>query len=431
MEKFKESLRGVKEKVLDYTDRGKLIIKEKNPKVIIVGVIVIIGVIIFLYGNVTSKKSDVVEQLANSLNKGNERALINLLNDGNDGNHITQGELVPYIRFFQEDKNRVNKLVYALDKGEELYSTKLKSRNTFWGKKWFVSLKEKDMQISSNFQDSNVYLDENFIGTTNSSGILNIVNKFPGLYNVKVEKKSYNSNLKEEKKIVFMDKEKFDIPLNGVLVTVRSSFQDGIVYINGENSKIKVKDFKDVGPFPTDGTTYLTIKCDTPWGELNSEKVYIKDHPELKIDLDLKNTPVKDEIDKAVGEFYNSVFYSLNSEDKNGIKNSTSDVKENVYSILSQKYFLFKNNYDISDLQIKMENSSIELNHGVYEANIVVNVSYKIKKKLLGIDIKSESKEKNFFTKMKYENGSWIVYNIQDFSLPGLDEAGTSINKKE
>lgn len=421
MEKFKESLRGVKDKVLDYTDREKLIINDKNPKVIVVGVIVVIGLIIFLYGNATSKKSDVVEQLANSLNKGNERALLNLLNDGYNGNHITQGELVPYIRFFQEDKNRVNKLVYALDKGEELYSTKLESRKTFWGKKWFISLKEKDMQISSNFQDSNVYLDDNFVGTTNSSGILNIENKFPGLYNVKVEKKSYNSNLKEEKKIVFMDKEKFDIPLNGVLVTIKSSFQDGIVYINGESSKIKVKDFKDVGPFPTDGTTYLTIKCDTPWGELNSEKVYIKDHPELKIDLDLKNTPVKDEIDKAVGDFYNSVFYSLNSEDKNGIKNSTSDVKENIYSILSQKYFLFKNNYDISDLQIKMENSSIELNHGVYEANIVVNVSYKIKKKLLGIDIKSESKEKNFFTKMKYENGSWIVYNIQDFSLPGLD----------
>ena len=52
----------------------------------------------------------------------------------------------------------------------------------------------------------------------------------------------------------------------------------------------------------------------------------------------------------------------------------------------------------------------------------MVNVSYKIKKKILGIDVKSESIEKNFFTNMKYENGKWIVYSVQDFSLPGLEE---------
>ncbi len=30
--------------------------------------------------------------------------------------------------------------------------------------------------------------------------------------------------------------------------------------------------------------------------------------------------------------------------------------------------------------------------------------------------------KKTFFTNMKYENGKWIVYNVQDFSLPGLEE---------
>ena len=60
--------------------------------------------------------------------------------------------------------------------------------------------------------------------------------------------------------------------------------------------------------------------------------------------------------------------------------------------------------------------------HMQFITSIVVNVSYKIKKKILGIDVKSESMEKNFFTNMKYENGKWIVYNVQDFSLPGLEE---------
>ncbi|ELC8441263.1 FAD-dependent oxidoreductase [Clostridium perfringens] len=423
MDKLKENIKEVGHKVSDFFKKGKnKIIKEKDPKIIILCLISLIGIIIFLYGNVSSKRSDVIEQLANSLNKGNERALMNLIEEGDKNSGITKEELTPYINFFKEDKARVNKLIHSLENGEEVYSTKLESRKNFWGEKWYVVIEKKDLLVSSNFQEASVYLNNNFIGTTNSSGSLEVPKLIPGIYDLKVEKKAYNSNLVEEKSIIFMDDNKVDIPLNGTLVTVKSSFDDSNVYINGEDSGIKVRDFKDVGPFPKDGSTYLTIKCNTPWGEIDSEKVYVKDHPDIKIELDLKNTVIKDDVEKVVKEFYSSVFQSLNSENKNDIKDATADVKENVYSILSQKYFFLKNDYDISDLQIKMENSSIERNHGLYEANIVVNVSYKIKKKILGINVKSEDMQKNFFTKMKYENGKWIVYNVQDFSLPGLEE---------
>lgn len=423
MDKLKENIKEVGHKVSDFFKKGKnKIIREKDPKIIILCLISLIGIIVVLYGNVSSKRSDVIEQLANSLNKGNERALMNLIEEGDMNSGITKEELTPYIDFFKEDKTRVNKLIHSLENGEEIYSTKLESRKSFWGEKWYIVIEKKDLLVSSNFQESSVYLNNNFIGTTNSSGSLKIPNLIPGIYNLKVEKKAYNSNLVEEKSIIFMDNNKVDIPLNGTLITVKSSFDDSNVYINGEDSGIKVRDFKDVGPFPKDGSTYLTIKCNTPWGEIDSEKVYIKDHPEIKIELDLKNTVIKDDVEKVVKEFYNSVFQSLNSEDKNDIKDATANVKENIYSTLSQKYFFLKNDYDISDLQIKMENSSIERNHGLYEANIVVNVSYKIKKKILGIDVKSDNVEKNFFTKMKYENGKWLVYEVQDFSLPGIEE---------
>ncbi|MDZ5252295.1 TcaA 3rd/4th domain-containing protein [Clostridium sp. LIBA-8841] len=423
MDKLKENIKEVGHKVSDFFKKGKnKIIREKDPKIIILCLISLIGIIVVLYGNVSSKRSDVIEQLANSLNKGNERALMNLIEEGDMNSGITKEELTPYIDFFKEDKTRVNKLIHSLENGEEIYSTKLESRKSFWGEKWYIVIEKKDLLVSSNFQESSVYLNNNFIGTTNSSGSLKIPNLIPGIYNLKVEKKAYNSNLVEEKSIIFMDDNKVDIPLNGTLITVKSSFDDSNVYINGEDSGIKVRDFKDVGPFPKDGSTYLTIKCNTPWGEIDSEKVYIKDHPEIKIELDLKNTVIKDDVEKVVKEFYNSVFQSLNSEDKNDIKDATANVKENIYSTLSQKYFFLKNDYDISDLQIKMENSSIERNHGLYEANIVVNVSYKIKKKILGIDVKSDNVEKNFFTKMKYENGKWLVYDVQDFSLPGIEE---------
>lgn len=423
MDKFKESIKEIGVNLKNIYEKAKdKIIKEKDPKVIVVLILALLLIIVFLYGNASSKKRDVIEQLSNSLNKGNERALMNLIEDGNENLGITKEELGPYIDFFKVDKSRINKLVSALENGEELYSTKLETKKSFWGEKWYVEIEKKNVIVSSNFPETNVYLDNSFVGTTNSSRNLEIPNLIPGVYNIKVEKKAYNSNLKEEKEVIFMDNNKLDIPLKGTLVTVKSSFEDSNVYINGEDSGIKVRDFKDVGPFPKDGSTYLSIRCNTPWGEIDSQKVYIEDHPDINIELDLKDTVIKDEVEKVVKEFYTSVFQALNSENKNDIRNAKEEVKDNIYNTLSEKYFILKNDYDISDLKIKMENSSIEQNKGVYEARIVVNVSYKIKKKILGIDIKSEAIDKNFFTDLKFEKGRWIVCKVQDFSLPGLDE---------
>lgn len=423
MDKSRENIKRLGHNILNFYKNLKYkIIKEKDTKIIVACFATLALIIVCLYGNVSSKKRDVIEQLSNSLSKGNERALLNLIEDGNQGFGITKEDLVPYIKFFKADKGRINKLVYSLENGDEIYSTKLESRKGFWGEKWYVVIEKRKLIVSSNFPEASVYLNDNFIGTINTSRTLEIPNLIPGLYDIKIEKRAYNSNLVEEKNVVFMNNDKVDIPLNGILVTAKSSFEDSNVYINGEDSGIKVKDFKDVGPFPKDGSAYLTIKCNTPWGKIDSQKFYIEDHPEINIELDLKDTVVKDDVEKVIKEFYSSVFQALNSEDKNYIKDANDEVKDNIYSILSQKYFLLKNDYDISDLKIKMENSSIERRHGIYEANIVVNVSYKIKKKILGIDVKSESIEKNFFTNAKYDNGKWIIYNVQDFSLPGLEE---------
>ena len=40
----------------------------------------------------------------------NERALMNLIEDGNKNSGITKEELIPYIDFFKADKSRINKL---------------------------------------------------------------------------------------------------------------------------------------------------------------------------------------------------------------------------------------------------------------------------------------------------------------------------------
>ena len=90
MDKLRESITGVGHNICSFYKRVKdKIIKEKDPKVIIICVIALALIIVFLYGNVSSKKRDVIEQLSNSLSKGNERALMNLIEDGTNEERIS------------------------------------------------------------------------------------------------------------------------------------------------------------------------------------------------------------------------------------------------------------------------------------------------------------------------------------------------------
>ena len=115
------------------------------------------------------------------------------------------------------------------------------------------------------------------------------------------------------------------------------------------------------------------------------------------------------------------MFKALNSEDKDDIVNARDEVKNDVYAILNRRYFWLKNSYEVTDLDIKIKNSEIDYNGDDYIGNIVVTISYKIKKQIFGINIKSEEYKENFFTQIKYENDQWIVCDINNFLLEGLD----------
>ena len=144
--------------------------------------------------------------------------------------------------------------------------------------------------------------------------------------------------------------------------------------------------------------------------------------PEIKINIDLKSDEIISEIDSTIKEFYNSVFTALNSKNKEDIIYATDEVKSQVYDVLSKKYFIFKNKYQISNLDIKMENSEVSYINNEYIANIVINVSYTVNKNILGVNIKKDKYKEDFFTKVKYSDGKWIIYKLDNFSISGIDK---------
>ena len=109
------------------------------------------------------------------------------------------------------------------------------------------------------------------------------------------------------------------------------------------------------------------------------------------------------------------MFKALNSEHKDEIKCSTDSVKQKIFDILSTKYFILKNKYDIKNMNIDKDKSVISYDGEDYKGIIVVTINYDVSKRFFGIN-KSEN-TKNFFTRIIYENDTWIINDVDNFEL--------------
>lgn len=415
-QKMKEFIEKAKGYIIKIKDNKY--IKKLNKKIIIVPLIIIS--VFFLgsfIGDITHKEDVFIKKIERALERGSSTAILKLLRV-EEGTELNKNDIKPLIEFYKEDESRIKTLITALRKGQSVYSLTLCADSST--KNYYLSIDLRDVEITSNFQGSSVYVNGVDRGKIDEKGNLKVSNLVPGLYTIEVEKESDYGSIKEDADIVLVDNSNISIPLSANLVTVNSNFQEAMVYINGKNSNIKVKDFLDIGPFNQNESTTVMVKADTPWGVLSSNECTIGEYPTIELNIDLKDSKVLDEVNDMVNRFYFSVFKSLNSENENDIINATDNAKSNVYSILNKEYFWFKNSYEVSDLETKINNSEINFDGNNYTGNIVVTVSYKIKKQIFGISIKSEGYTENFFTQIKYENDKWIVNDINNFSLEGL-----------
>lgn len=416
---LKEVTKRIKE--LKIEEKLKKIYNYKYSNLIILFIIIFMFLCGLIYGNIKTSRDSVLSRLEKSLKNKDSKELIRLIKINDEKTKLNKKKIEPLIEYYNCDSTRIKELISSLEKNQEVNSLQLVQTNGFLRNKHFLYLTLRSLEIESNFENSKVYLNDELMGVTDSSGKIDLSNLIPGTYNLKVEKESKYSKLSKEEDIVISSNSKEKINLEGMLISVDSNFKDADVYIDGTKSGLKVHEFKNIGPFKTDGSIGLSLKIHTPWGELSSDNVYISKHPQLNINIDLKNEKIISDINNTINEFYNSVFESLNSKDKSLIVKGTKEVKDDIYSILMKKYFIIKNYYKIHDLQIKIENSEITVENGDYKGNIVVSVGYTVEKKILGISFQQKKYIENFFTKVRYNNGQWEVYKVNNFTLSGLE----------
>ena len=209
-----------------------------------------------------------------------------------------------------------------------------------------------------------------------------------------------------------MKDEQVTINFDAMNIKVKSQFGDAKILVNDNEIGALVRDDKEIGPVSKDGSVTVSIKKTFPWGEITSSPVKVENSKEINVPINIENEELIRQLSNCTDVFYRSVFKALNNEDKQCIEASSNEAKNKIYQILEDKYIIFKKTYEIVDVNIQKGKN--EYSREPYSATVAVSLKYKVKS-FFGII--SDEYEKNFFTKLQYVNGEWMVVEVENFNL--------------
>lgn len=425
-----------REKILNELNKAKLYIGEKEIKkyftkeyiknmsikakgiVIVVILAFIVLSTLFVIKLSSNDKSELIDKTVVALQKGNVNSLENLIRLDN-GDKLTKEQLEPVIKFYQADEGRISNLKSALVKSKEIYSMSLEKEDKFVTDNYFIGVSYEEVNIKTNLANTKVLIDGKSNGVINGDKTIKLI--APGIYDVKLENENKYATLSTSKEIMVTKSENEEININGVNISIATNIPSATVYINGSGTGITANDFKDIGPFPTDGSYDISLKYRTPFGDVASGIQKIYDVPQITLDLNLKNSTIEASLNNAIGKFFDSVFTAIDMKDVKKINFATENASTKIYNDIKENGFILKNIYKLNSSSIDFDKSDIEYKDGVYSANVVANINYNVKKELLGLPIKSEDYNQDFFVKMKYEDSQWQVYDTEKFNLKTIE----------
>lgn len=365
----------------------------------------------FLIGRVAFSKEYTLNNLESALNKKNYYKINRYCRIESD-DRTGRNEFKPFADYFSNG-SRVNSLITSL-KNSGRYSdfVELKNKKWLFFDNYYVAVKKVDLKVNVNFAGTAVYLNdtEKYI-TKNDNELVTLKNVIPGVYRLRAVNNNTFSQLNYEKEITAVSSSTlFDVNLKGTRISINSDFPDADVYINDKKSDIKAGDFINKGPFAADNGTEIYIEKTFPWGTIQSEKVKVTENPVIHLKMNLNNDALDAILNKTVEESVKSIFDAMNAEDINIIK---AENKEKIYNEFVVERRLLRNQYELSQYDFKINESEVVKKDNTFYANIYTTLRYKVSKKLFGIDLHSEDKEKKVFFKIQMnEDETWKVVDI-------------------
>ena len=410
------------EKLKKFLNSSFEFIKE-NFKLVDKRIFIALGIVLalgigFYIGYDKNSEAYFLNSLQSSLEKKDFKKIykISTLNNEKIKN---KNDVKPFVNYF-DSKQSVSNFIKALKQSQKWNGCAfLKKRKTMFIDKYYIDFKPRMLSLTANFGGETLYLNDKKIGEIKDAGdVIKLQGLIPGMYDIKASIDNNKFKFEKVEKLIVMDENtNFEFRINGIQVSIDTPFENALVYINGENSEMKAKDFKDIGPLPMDGSVKLLLKYDFPWGEIESKEVEVRELPIIKIPINMINDKLESEVKSSLKDFYNSIFDALNKESESVIKGGDENIQNKIFSILKQKYFIFKNTYEVKEISVDFKQSEFKYENGKYTGNVIAVVKYDVSKQILGVKIQEKQYEKNFFTKISYKNDKWQVNDIDNFTL--------------
>lgn len=381
----------------------------KEKKYLISITLVFIIIFIMSWGKVIiTSKDELLNNLEISMRKGDSRKVYGDIFVADE--KISRNELDPLIRYYNSDTTKIDKVVSELKTTGKSGVLKIKSKKSLVWQNYYLELDTVGIKVNCNFEEAKIFLDNKEIDGGNvKRGLV------PGLYNVKAKLKTNYGDVEKEVEVSLMQNEEISIKLDATNLNITSNFNDAKVFINDKDTNKKVSEISNYGPIPTNNNIQIQLQREFPWGVIQSDKIKVSDLPNMNIDINMVNEELTTQIELSINKFYESVFNALNERDYNLITLTNEEIKKKIYEEINQKSLIFKNNYEISDLEIKIENSEFKYEDNKYKAQIVVKINYLIYKKLF---LSSKNAvESMFLTNMQLVGDEWIIEEIQKFVL--------------
>lgn len=383
----------------------------KKYSVIIISVLLLLILLClgYLVGNINKGRDKVINNLEMALKDDDVNKLRNVVRVNNK--KVSSEELKPLMDYFSNNISKIENTIRSLKTTDSSNEFTLEKTKGLFKDKYKININLVNLTITSNFNEGEFTLNNTnkLIDGDTFSDII------PGSYTIKGVLQSEYGDIVDTKDIVISENKKETFTFNAININVESDYEEAEIFINDVNTGYKVLDNKEIGPIISDGSVNVHLEKDFPWGRINSGNVAIKDINKLKINIDMNNEELQTSLNIIVKSFYESVFNSLNEEDKDLISDATEETKNKIYTIIEKEYFILKNKYTISNINIDNDKSEFSYSNGMYKANIVVNLDYNISKTFLGLN--KTSSEKSFFTKLVYKNNSWMVEDVENFNL--------------
>ena len=397
---LKEDISGVK-----LSNLKEFLIKRKF---LLIGVLLLFTLIGFSVGSYKSSKNIILKNLEIALKDNRPGKIYREVKFQNK--RISKSDFEPLAEYYSENPSRVSNIIKDLkNNGESGYFTLVNKKILFFDN-YHIEISPVAIKINTNFDNAEVYINDKEITDTNL-----ITNLIPGKYLIKGKLNTLYGLVEAEKELYIVENIEYSLNMPALNINLTSNFEDADVFINDEKINKKVKDIKKYGPIPLNKEINIQLQKEFPWGVIKSDKVQVSSLPNINIDINMVNEKLINDVNKSTDIFYSSVFNALNSSDSSLILNSKEDTRSKIYDSIIRESLFLKNNYELNDLKTELKSSEFYYENGTYKGNVVINLNYNVKKKLL--PFLKNNVEEMFLTHIEYEDNNWIINDVQKFSI--------------